>query len=167
VSKKKFTNGLESIFTNTDKEDSYLGENSTFMTEEFHEEDAVEVKVAPVRRVSAKNFTSNLNSVMDNSMTTSFDSFVEDANNMTSSRASHFKKPLLKPAVSGLDALIRQTVGDVSDDHSNLKKRITLILDQMTVEKLRSIAKTESAYVKDVIEKVIDQYIKNYEIQRM
>ncbi len=167
MSKKKFTNGLESIFTNVDKEDSYLGENSTFMTEEFNEEETADVKVAPVRRASAKNFTSNLNTMLDNSMTTSFDSFVEEANNAAHSRASHFKKPLLKPTVTGLDALIRQTVGDINDEHSNLKKRITLILDQITVEKLRSIAKTESAYVKDVIENVIDQYIKNYEMQRM
>jgi lipopolysaccharide biosynthesis regulator YciM len=166
VSKKKFTNGLESIFTDTGKEDTYLGENSAFMTDEYQEEEE-EVKVVPVaRRASAKNFTSNLNSMLDNSMATSFESFIEEASGTTSSKASHFKKPLLKPTVTGLDALIRQTIGDINDEHTNLKKRITVILDQMTIEKLRSIAKNESAYVKDVIENVIDQYVKNYEIRR-
>ena len=64
----------------------------------------------------------------------------------------------------GLDALIRSTIGSASMEVSYTPtKRITFIFENNKLEKLKTIAKKEKAYIKDIINGIISSYIQEYE----
>ena len=72
------------------------------------------------------------------------------------------KKPL-----SGLDSLIRKTIeGGKIAIEEGAKRRVTVIFEPEKLEKLRTIAKLEKSYLKDIVNEVVSDYIKDYERQR-
>lgn len=68
---------------------------------------------------------------------------------------------------SGIDSLIRQTVdiGAIEQDEQG-KKRISFSVDRTKLDKLKTIARLEKAYLKDVLSKLIDEHIQNYISQK-
>ena len=69
---------------------------------------------------------------------------------------------------SGLDALIRQTI-DIQalekEEQSGIK-RLTVAVDRSKLEKLKTIARMENAYLKDLLVGLIDEYIEEYKQQK-
>ena len=47
-------------------------------------------------------------------------------------------------------------------DEETGKKRLTVTVDKTKLEKLKSIARLENAYMKDILVRLIDEYIQEY-----
>ena len=116
-------------------------------------------------RRTSKNFTSDLDSLFQEAFTEAveekLDKMKRDSGLQDPFAADEraYKKPL-----SGLDALIRQTVDAslASLDHAAVK-RLTILFENQKIEKLKNIAKQERSFVKDLVSGVLSDFIENYE----
>ncbi len=155
MSKKKFTSGLESIFTATEDESVDHYDHHT-------EEEVVYIEqpreIVKIKR-SGKDFSADLGSAMQDAFVTSEDSFLsqEESLNMNEMSKKTFRKPL-----TGLDALLRRTI-ESSDLDNETKRRVVLIIESGQFEKLKNIAKEESMFLKDIIERSVNFFITDYE----
>jgi len=162
VSKKKFKDGLESLFGESNKgtlqEDSPLLEETSVVTQP--EETQPKVRRLKSKR-SSKNFTSDLDSLFQEALEESLE---EAANKIVTdkTKVSPARKPK-REAVFGLDALIRRTVESSIDVEANNKKRVTFVFDKSKLMKLKKIAKVERSYLKDIIGQVMSDFIEEYE----
>ena len=165
MSKKKFKDGLESIFgpsvEETLQESSPLLVDTSVKTKEprIRKTEKSSAQKHP-RRSSSKNFTSDLDSLFETALQETLE---EKAQEIVEDKP---KKKLARKAtarpLSGLDALIRRTVED-SIEVTNGKKRVTFVFDREKLIKLKRIAKKERIFLKDIIGDVMSQYIDQYE----
>ena len=158
MSKKKFKSGLESLFGDEHKED-YKVEVST------KTEDKVVAKPAHKKggRKTGKNFIKDLDSLFG-------DSFMIPANQEsdTEKRTSpKNNKTVVRKRVFGLDSLIQSTSeGNVFEINTPQNKRVSFVFNKKKFAKLKSIAKKENLYLKDIIGDVVINYINEYEANR-
>ncbi len=154
MSKKTFSEGLDDLFNNA------------------HEGQAAVAVRPPERRSGHKNFMSDLDSLLQEALDESLERF--DVNQpdtttpsgktkATSSSVSSYRSPM-----SGLDALIRQTIDvqEIATDEASGKKRLTVAVDRTKLEKLKAIARLENSYMKDLLVHLIDDYIEEYTQQK-
>lgn len=153
MSKKKFIDGLESVFNQSEDE---LVEHYDVQEEAVIEETIV-ATVKPKR--SGKNFTTDIGNAMQDSFVKEAENYLNPEEQITISDVS--KKPLRRP-LSGLDALLRRTIEN-SDLDNETKRRVVLILESGKLEKLKEIAKTESLVLREIIEKSVNFFIEDYE----
>jgi hypothetical protein len=163
VSKKRFTGGFDSIFGRAEEEPVKI------MSDDIA---PIAVEAAPLepsafnKKATTKNFTSDLDALFRDAMSEAVEERVtrikrsvgiEDDPFEESTR--QFKKPL-----SGLDALIRQTMETslAGMEHAAVK-RITLLFESAKIDKLKNIAKMERAFMKDLVQSVINEFITDYE----
>lgn len=162
MSKKRFTDGLESVF-GSDHDETF--DRGLLVDEPIEKQQ----KPAPRRRKSSsrKNFTTDLDSLFDNTLTEVVEEKMGgntqpknlEGKSKVSSRTRANRKPL-----SGLDALIRQTIDSASIEYDpKAKKRVTFVCDRDNLEKLKRIARKEKSYLKDILGEIVDGYIKAYE----
>lgn len=151
MSKKKFSEGLDDLFR-----DQHAGE-----TQWAHAEDAP----ARERRAAHKNFMHDLDVLLQEALDESLDKMdAEAAQPAASTPRTKSKTGAGAYSMSGLDALIRQTI-DVQELHTDEetgKKRLTVAVDKTKLEKLKAIARLENAYLKDILVQLIDEYIREY-----
>jgi hypothetical protein len=157
MSKKKFSEGLHDLLN-----DTHSGQGSFFST-----------NTAPVqteRKSVHKNFMSDLDSLLQEALEESLEKY--EANQPDTTTASK-RKPgaqsaSVRPAFSGLDALIRQTIDvqEINVDETSGKKRLTVAVDKTKLEKLKLIARLENSYLKDLLVDLIDEYITAYTRQK-
>jgi hypothetical protein len=122
----------------------------------------VESRSAGSQRASSKSFSSNLDSILNDALDESL-SKLDNEPSTSFSGKSKSQRALPRPS-SGLDSLIRQTI-DVSEltrDENSGKKRLTVAVDKGKLEKLKTIAKLENSYLKDIMVALIDEYISEY-----
>ena len=158
MSKKKFTDGLESLFGET-----------TEATESFQEENPLLAKKKKRksnsgRSLSGKNFTADLDCLFEDALTETIAEKVNKiAKNTTQEKNIRAKKRINRP-LGGLDALIRKT-SDMEEVKINTpnKKRVTFTFDKTKLQKLKSIAKKEKQFLKDIIGGVVAEFIEEYE----
>ncbi len=157
--KKKFKAGLESLF-GTDKDQETLAEESPLLVKT----QALTKKKKEKRikkRASGKNFTSDLDSLFEDSVKETIkeqaQSLVEGSNSEKHQSRRKTKKPLI-----GLDALIQRTY-DGGPDDSDFKKRVTVVLEKKKVERLKKIAKSEKKYLKDILGNLVNEFMKEYD----
>lgn len=157
MSKKKFKDGLESLFGGPAIAEPSLPENSPLLerTENRNNKPKKELKVRSKRSKSGKNFTSDLDTLFE---TVVEDNMRESKSTTTGNRAAAAKKP----PVVGLDALIQRTT-DHDYDYTTTKKRVTFIFDKKKLDKLKRIAKYENAYLKDIIGQIISTHLDKYD----
>ena len=158
MSKKRFTDGLESLFGAPE-----TPADERVLIVEKHEERADRAAAArkPKKR-SRKNFTSDLDSLFEE-VTSTIVEAVETAPEPP--RRAGGRAPKRPVAPTGLDALIRRTVEERMDSTDRERKRLTLTLDRQKVMKLKSIARHEKAYLRDIVGELVAKYIKKYERQ--
>jgi hypothetical protein len=161
VSKKKFSSGLDSIFEV--KEEAPVV--ATAPPPVFASDNFSVAQPTVMRRAASKNFTSDLDSLFQDAFTEAVEEKLDKLK-----KTSGFNDPFesakreTRQALSGLDALIRSTV-DVSLatlEHAAVK-RLTIIFENKKIEKLKSIAKMEKAFVKDIVSEVLTEFINDYE----
>jgi len=65
--------------------------------------------------------------------------------------------------LAGIDLLIKGTLEGskrIVENVAPQKKRVTFILDKEKLAKIKSIAKSEQAYIKDIFDRVVSDYLK-------
>jgi hypothetical protein len=155
MSKKKFIDGLESVFTVLEEE-----------TVEHYDANSAEQPVtSPIQEAvkpkrGGKSFTADIGSAMQDNFVTTEDAFLSTTDD-TLSLSEVSKKTMRKP-LTGLDALLRRTI-ESSDLDNETKRRVVLILESGKLEKLKYIAKEESIFLKDIIERSVNFFIEDYE----
>ncbi len=150
--KKKFT-GLDSVFEDDGKD---LFNNASVVEEPVEKSPKKTTKNKD--RSTHKNFTSDLDSLLEQALAESDDYKEEKKERNT--RAGGLQ------AISGLDALIRQTINfEVVKSEKGVKptKRVSFTVDKDKLQKLKHIARIEKAYMKDILSRLISEYIKEYE----
>jgi hypothetical protein len=156
LSKKRFTEGLESIF-GADAEET-LQENSPLLASTTVKE---KDKNKENPRSTAKNFSADLQSFLQEAFEESFDQQLEKKKTTTSELKSkaRVKKRYKRPR-SGLDLLIRNTI---EPDNIRLEpkksKRVTITFDPGKLEKLKDIARKKKSYLRDVIDEIVADYL--------
>ncbi|NJL74276.1 MAG: hypothetical protein HC892_03750 [Saprospiraceae bacterium] len=69
--------------------------------------------------------------------------------------------------MSGLDNLIRSTVESSRIEiHEANVRRVTFCFEEDKIEKLKTIARLEKTYLKNVIHDIVTEYIAQYEQER-
>jgi hypothetical protein len=66
--------------------------------------------------------------------------------------------------MDGLDSLIRKTIesGELEVTYGQ-RKRITLTLEKEKISRLKEIAKLEKSYLRDVVSRIVGEFIEEYE----
>ena len=159
MSKKKFSQGLDDLFS-----DTQTGHADTLYTE-------TTANTPAARKNAHKNFISDLDSLLQEALEESLEKF--DANQPDTTTPSAKTKAstglgAFRESMGGLDALIRQTIDvqEIATDEHSGKKRLTVAVDKTKLEKLKTIAKMENAYLKDLLVNLIDGYIQEYTQQK-
>ena len=65
--------------------------------------------------------------------------------------------------LAGIDLLIKGTLEGskrIVEQVAPQKKRVTFIIDKEKLSKIKSIAKSEKAYIKDVFDQIVSEYLK-------
>ncbi|GJM35600.1 MAG: hypothetical protein DHS20C18_46010 [Saprospiraceae bacterium] len=116
-----------------------------------------EKEVGDVSQSSGKNFASDLQSFLEGAFE---ETMTEQLAEMPKNKKSRTKKRR-RNALGGLDMLIRNTVtlDQKKINPGETTRRITFFIEQEKLEKLRSIAKEEKAYIKDVISSIVEEYL--------
>ncbi|MEZ4958614.1 MAG: hypothetical protein R2830_02230 [Saprospiraceae bacterium] len=167
MSKKKFTDGLESLFSTDPKDVS--GKGTAFLRNPSSV--GKEGEQASVKRPSSrKTFTTDLDSLLEEALQETFQEQMEARDAKTSdnkAKVFHQQAHRRRPNM-GLDMLIRRTVesGAVETDEDTGRKRLTVTFDKEKLIKLKKIARIEKAYLKDILGNIVAEYIKKYEASK-
>jgi hypothetical protein len=152
MAKKQFSSGLDSLFA--DAPEALEGGP---MSE-------VSVRQPSERRVpSVKSFASDLDALLHEALEESLGHF-EDGTASTPTGKSKTSAGSRPRASSGLDSLIRQTIDvqELTRDEETGVRRLTVAVDRTKLEKLKTIARLENSYLKDLLVGLIDEYITDY-----
>jgi hypothetical protein len=155
MSKKKFSDGLDSIFSDIHEEVMA----TTYVLRDSPKADAEERNVK-MERKGGKNFSSNMDDVIMKSFVTNNENQNKEEDDNSNIRYSHVKKQ--RTPLTGIDGLFSRSIeyGDLDND---VKKRIVLILENQKVDKLKAIAKKEQLFLKDIIVQSVSSFIENYD----
>ena len=156
-SKKKFKAGLESLF-GTEKDQETLAEESPLLVKT--QALVKKKKEKRVKKASGKNFTSDLDSLFEDSVKETIKEQAQTLVRGSKSEKKQARRRNKKPLI-GLDALIQRTYDGVDD--SDFKKRVTVVLEKKKVEKLKKIAKSEKKYLKDILGNLVNEFMKEYD----
>jgi hypothetical protein len=156
MSKKRFSEGLDNLFN-----DPHSGQTALGATEPTTGE----------RKAAHKNFLSDLDSLLQEALDESLEKYEAnqpDPLTASAKNRSGYDATPIRPKYSGLDALIRQTIDvqEITTDESSGKKRLTVAVDKLKLEKLKVIARLENAYLKDLLVQLIDDSIDEYKEQK-
>lgn len=156
MAKKKFTEGLESLFSGFDEEtklepQSVPGDKpkTPAKVQETH------------KRQTGKHFSEDLESFLQEAFQESFDRQWQGGSIATASDTAT-KKRSHRP-MSGLDALIRATVEPRIHPDDLPTRRLTIVLDESKILKLKEIAKIEKALLRDIIDNIVERFIQEYQ----
>jgi len=117
-------------------------------------------------RRSGKNFTSDLESLFASASVERPRETVKSPEEM-SNRTRH--RPRRRMATfAGLDGLIRDTTDGkvpklITEEATSVRKRVTFTYDRERFARLKSIARIEGNYLKDIISNLLNDYINEYE----
>lgn len=144
MAKKRFTEGLNSLFGNDDKYPKAtlsLFPEATTGTAHRDEE-----------KKSSKGFASQLDAFLAEAF--------ESADNQEREAAANANSKAPRRLV-GLDLLIQQTTDSPPGNRPKVsdKRRLTLAFDKEQLAKLKAIADEEGIYLKDLINQLIDRYL--------
>lgn len=160
MSKKRFTDGLESLFGFSEGGD--LAEESPLLAE-TEVRVITEPKAQKARGRSSKNFTSDLDSLFEDTL----EDVLEETKTDYQQGIKPDKKRKQRRPVSGLDALIRRTLDSGESEVSyDKRKRVTFVFEKSKVEKLKRIAKAQKVYLKDILGDIVKDYLHQYEKEK-
>lgn len=147
MAKKRFKEGMESLFGETAVREKEL---SLFPTDD---DKATGIADADDERRggSSKGFASQL------------DAFLAEAFEAIDVEEAASDAPRGRRSGSGLDLLIRSTT-DTSDftPQAHSTRRVTLTFNKEQLEQLKTIARQEKVYLKDIVNELVEKYLKEY-----
>ncbi|MEN0007054.1 MAG: hypothetical protein AAF798_23085 [Bacteroidota bacterium] len=165
MSKKKFTEGLESLF-GEEQEEKFLQEEDALL---FPPDEVVikrkgksGTKAKSKAKKASKTFSEDIEGFLASSFEESFEQQIGAAQQKKSSSTTN-KKRSRRPR-SGLDLLIRNTVKPSSITlKDGTTRRVTLVFEEEKLEKLKTIARQESVFLKDIINEIVGEYLATYQ----
>ena len=157
MAKKKFTDGLETLFGESALEEKFEDRNP-LLAEQKEVPKEKKKKTIKRKKKTGKSFTSDLDSLFKSS------SYQKDEKRAPKAGKTSTPKAQTK-IVFGLDALIRKTTNLVPGEtyEASTKKRVTFIYDKKKLETLKLIARKNKAYMKDIIGAAVNNWISDYE----
>jgi hypothetical protein len=160
MSKKRFSEGLNDLFSTAHHDDADIWSPAGTDSEAVP-------RPAVERRVVGKNFMADLDSLLQEALSdfgTPEPRFADTAADLPTSGKTKSRAFADRPPLGGLDALIRQTVDvqEIATDEAAGKKRLTVAVDKNKLDKLKTIARLENSYLKDLLAGLIDEYIVEY-----
>lgn len=154
MSKKKFSAGLDDLFS------------------DFHDSsDGGAISEISVRQVmdrkpaAVKSFSNNLDALLQDAMEESLDRMDDGKSHAAaSSKTKSRMAAMTSRGFSGLDTLIRETIDvqELTREESSGIKRLTVAVDRTKLEQLKTIARLENSFLKDLLVELIDEYITEY-----
>jgi hypothetical protein len=174
MSKKRFTTGMEDLLHEASQTSPVYIEGGEKPAQNISplvgkssptEEISLmgESSPAPLKRTHGKKFSDDLQTFLQEAFDASFEKYTDP--NYVQDDAS-IKKRTLKP-MAGLDAILRSTVDPKSMRlGSGNTRRLTLVFDENKLNKLKSIARLERSYLKDIIDEIVESFIKEYEVKK-
>lgn len=164
MSKKKFTDGLDSLFglsTDNLTEDSPLLVNTA---EKPQPKPKVRKRRNALSKPTGKSFTSDLDSLFKSAISESVAEQKKEQNEIQTLRQERARRLVRrKKRVTGLDSLLRQTIDASSVNiETKTKKRVTFVVDKMKLTQLKAIARTEKSYLKDIIGEIVSEFLDKY-----
>jgi hypothetical protein len=166
VSKKSFTDGLESLFSSSREEKAL----QTLARPKRKERSGRNTAVAeppgdePARERGASRASHQKTFALD------IEAFLEDVLNESIREELEREQPRSQQPPkspeehSGIDALIRSTLETSEMEvQSGKTKRVTFFFDEGKVERLKAIAKQENIYMREVISRIVAEYLARYE----
>lgn len=172
MSKKRFSDGLDNLFEVKEQEQDNI--SVELQLESEAEKNDFSDSNGSIKRSSrlvvsrqGKNFTSDLDTLLEDALMESLEQGFDNnfKKDQLSAKMNISKK---SEAVTGLDALIRRTIDNSGADYEkgvNLR-RVTFTFDKLLLSKLKSIARTEKSYLKDIVNQIVEGYIQTYEKKR-
>jgi hypothetical protein len=150
MSKKKFSEGLEDLFKDLQEFDD-AGLKTT-------EPSGQRANSAP--RSGQKSFAAELETIMQED----YEDMPESAPSASLQGKSKSREAMRRALFSGLDSLIRPTIDvqELTEEEQSGKKRLTVALEKVKLEKLKLIARMENSYMKDILISLIDEYLDKY-----
>lgn len=165
MSKKKFTETLDSLFGESSKDSLSLDSPLLAETDSKRSGKSRQKSKANLSS-SGKSFTDHLDYLFEEALIETRQEDFQPKSPKGTKPSGPSKRRTKKP-VSGLDSLIRQTIETTElEVNYEIKKRVTLIFDKQKLEKLKEIAKREQAYLKDLVNDLVEQYIDSYESKK-
>lgn len=155
MAKKRFTDGLESLFGGA--KDAQAPKDRLPVLVKTTEGEP-KPSDDPGKKSPGKNFSADLESFLSEVFEASFE---EQLKNPSGKDAAPRKT---QKTLNGLDALIRSTVSpDAMKFDSENTRRVTIVFDQAKLEKLKFIARTEKTMLRNIIDDIVRDYIARYE----
>lgn len=153
---------MESLFGDLEEEQ---GSGSSWL--DMPEEGASDANDKERKRSSSgKDFSSDLQSFLQEAFDDSVERQLEERQQRDEAQPAtpSVKKKHHRP-MAGLDALIRSTVDPrpSSAFQDKRPKRVTLSFDPEKLEKLKAIAKSQRALLRDVIDEIVADYLNRLE----
>jgi hypothetical protein len=164
VSKKRFTEGMESLFREMDQDDSQKESPLLVETKVVDKEEESSKPKRPRSSSPGKSFASELEDIFKETLEEKIEERRQsEEDSLKSKKKAKRKKRRPKPA-DGLDALIRRTI-ETSQLEVNYeaRKRLVLTLEKEKLEKLKAIAKQEKTYLKDIIGRIVEEFLDEYQ----
>lgn len=166
MAKKRFTDNFDSLFGDP-MEELQPEKEETNATGKASGEHPVQTD-EDSKKAGGKDFTDSLQSFLSETFEASFEKHMAEAENKKKQAARTSRKPRRRR--SGLDMLIRSTVEpskiEIEEGDQPRRRRITLTFEPQKLEKLKNIAKVEKAMLKDIINDIVGEYIRQYEIEK-
>ena len=167
MAKKNFSADMNNYFLKSNEEVKPV-DSAEQITMRGSAETATALVAPLLRKSHNKTFASDLDSLFKDAFTEVVEEKIDSLKRKSGFDApSIFQESESSPSrLSGLDALIRSTVNaSLAELHHQSIKRLTIIVENQKAEKLKSIAKLEKSFVKDLLSSVVNEYIDKYEAQ--
>lgn len=156
MSKKRFTEGLESLFSGPGHENP-PDERNAGRRETAADKDREKGK----RPSSGKDFSSDLQSFLQEAFEESLEEQLSRKRQGAEPESGGRRR---RGALSGLDALIRDTLEPASMEiDPEAKRRLVVIFREAQLQKLKTIARLEQTYLKEIINGIVEEFIEEYE----
>ncbi len=159
MAKKRFTEGLESIFGDSEKKTKPL----TLFPEE-----QVEIEVRPKKSRDGNSGTSKrFANKLDAFLAEAFEEVEKEEKGNDADKKEDSSEQMPRPRRkmrrgSGLDILIRNTrttPAPTEEAPEPNTKRLTVVIERDQLDKLKEIARRKKVYLKDIIGDLVQEYI--------
>lgn len=163
MAKKRFSSGLDDLFSE--------GHDTLGMVDSGSSMSEITVRQGHHdRKNTHKSFASDLDALLHEALEESLEHLESQTGdkNALSGKSKSVSTMTSHRNPTGIDALIRQTIDvqDLSQDSETGIKRLTVAVDRSKLEQLKTIARLENAYLKDLLVHLIDDYIQEYKQEK-
>ena len=154
MAKKRFTSGMDSLFEETPDRKDFEQDTSSLKKQPKGENTSSPTS----KKQQSKGFSEDLKAFLQEAFEESFDQQLEQAKPPTRKSTRNVKPK------KGLDALLRSTIEPSKMRLQNKPvRRLTISFDEQKLAKLKSIARQEKTFLKDIIDEIVGDYLESYD----